>query len=430
MNGLAKVFPGMRWVAAGRGVVLAASLALVLSASAAIGENLPCTDCHNSNGILPPHESGCRDTSCLESCHAKNLSLLRHPTGPGTPLTADRTTTCNTCHNRPFADVYHPYRINVSATSPTNPGFVDLDQACGQCHGGGDNSTSNPPQPGAPYLAKIWLAGLARGIHADAPNVYFGYTFGNPNTLITNVDASGSMCTNGCDIYDWDWGDGTPHGSGVTASHTYAGAGTYLITLTVTDTGVGSGTVSQQVEVEESDLPPVVAGTCTFDANTWTETVTDASTDGQGIAQVTVSWGDGSVLSSDKTAPFGPFTHVYLNKSSNPLGYTITHKAIDTLGQQSTRTCAANPAYFTIGGTVYRSNGTTPVALATVTVKKGASVVKTISTGSNGTFSAGSLKPATYTLTVTKTGYSFASPAATITVGPSSIGNSITATAP
>jgi hypothetical protein len=50
-------------------------------------------------------------------------------------------------------------------------------------------------------------------------------------------------------------------------------------------------------------------------------------------------------------------------------------------------------------------------------------------TAANGTFSAGSLKPGTYTLTVTKTGLTFTSPAATITVGPSSSGNVITATA-
>jgi len=35
--------------------------------------------------------------------------------------------------------------------------------------------------------------------------------------------------------YDWDWGDGAEHGSGITASHTYALPGTYELTLTIAD---------------------------------------------------------------------------------------------------------------------------------------------------------------------------------------------------
>lgn len=37
--------------------------------------------------------------------------------------------------------------------------------------------------------------------------------------------------------YDWDWGDGTPHGTGVSASHFYTAPGTYTASLTATDSG-------------------------------------------------------------------------------------------------------------------------------------------------------------------------------------------------
>jgi len=35
--------------------------------------------------------------------------------------------------------------------------------------------------------------------------------------------------------YEWDFGDGTPHGGGQTPSHTYSKAGSYTVVLTVTD---------------------------------------------------------------------------------------------------------------------------------------------------------------------------------------------------
>ncbi|WP_186307625.1 LamG-like jellyroll fold domain-containing protein, partial [Microbacterium sp. 1.5R] len=50
------------------------------------------------------------------------------------------------------------------------------------------------------------------------------------------VDGSGSSDPDGSIVsYDWNWGDSSTHGTGVTASHTYAAAGTYSVTLTVTD---------------------------------------------------------------------------------------------------------------------------------------------------------------------------------------------------
>jgi hypothetical protein len=193
----------------------------------------------------------------------------------------------------------------------------------------------------------------------------------------------------------------------------------------VEEWGSSGGTSSKSVTVYAPDSPPVASGDCIFNANTWTETVTDTSTDDDGVDQVTVNWGDGSVIGNDIAAPFGPFTHTYFNAGT----YTVTHKAVDTIGQQNTRTCTASPAYFAISGTVTNSAGL-PVGSAIVTVKKGTTVVKTVYTAANGTFSAGSLKPATYTLTITKYGYTFASPAATMTVGPDSTGNTIQSAVP
>jgi len=131
------------------------------------------------------------------------------------------------------------------------------------------------------------------------------------------------------------------------------------------------------------------------------------------------------VIASDSNAPFGPFTRTYLNAGS----YTITHKAQDTAGQWSSRTCMASPDYFTISGMVKNSTGLLTVPSATVTVNKGTTLVRTVYTASDGTFSVGSLKPATYTLTVTKSLYTFPPPIM-VTVGPNSPGNIIQSLAP
>jgi len=165
------------------------------------------------------------------------------------------------------------------------------------------------------------------------------------------------------------------------------------------------------------DLPPVVSGDCTLDANTWVATVTDTSTDAGGVAQVVVNWGDNSVVSNDTFAPFGPFTHGYLQ----PGTFTVKKKVVDTIGQQTTVTaCVLTPSYFTLTGNVRRLNDA-PVPMAAVTVKKGLLTVRTVYTDVAGNYTVGNLKPGTYTLTAKKTGLTFAQ-VYTVTVGPSSGG--------
>jgi len=268
----------------------------------------------------------------------------------------------------------------------------------------------------------------------DYAGLTYGVTFSAAASGLTVAVNASVDCGGICPAltYDWDWGDGSQDlGSTASSSHTYGAAGTYSITLSVRLSGLIAGSAVRSVTVVPPDLPPTAAGTCTWSANTWTMTVRDTSTDtdATGVQTVTVDWADGSTKSIG--GPGVLFTHTYLT----PGTYTPTLKAIDTALKVSdpVYTCptSATPAYFTISGTVYKKDGTTPVASAMVSVKKGTVTQKTVSTAANGTFTVSSLKPATYTLTVSKPGYNFGpAPQATITIGPDSTGNRINAVSP
>jgi PKD repeat protein len=83
----------------------------------------------------------------------------------------------------------------------------------------------------------------------DPPTASFVYTC---TLLDCDFDASGSSDVDGTIVsYDWDYGDGSPHGSGVTASHTYATGATYTVVLTVTDDDLSTDTETQNVTVSD-----------------------------------------------------------------------------------------------------------------------------------------------------------------------------------
>jgi PKD domain-containing protein len=301
----------------------------------------------------------------------------------------------------------------------------------------------NPTQPGAPYYTKAQLAPVAQGMH-DSSGVTYSITYTSsvvPNSLTVNVDASVN-CGGPCPpfLYDWDWGDGTAHGITDPGSHTYAIAGTKSILLTVRlqSNGLSVGTYGRTVTFTNPDLPPTVDGTCTWTANTWTMNLLDSSSDdagdgdtlpgdGNASMQIVIDWGDGSVKTF--TTQGASVNHLYTRTGT----FVVSQKAIDSKLRIATRVCpvSATPGYFAIGGTVKNSGATVNLAAATVQVKKGTLVVKTIYTAADGTFSTGStLKPGTYDLVVTKSGYTFALPAATLVVGPSSTTNLILAAGP
>ena len=76
-----------------------------------------------------------------------------------------------------------------------------------------------------------------------------------PRPLVVGLDGSGSADPDGSIVsWSWDFGDGSPVGSGETTSHTFAASAVpYTVSLTVTDDGGATDTVTHEVSVHVDD---------------------------------------------------------------------------------------------------------------------------------------------------------------------------------
>jgi hypothetical protein len=282
----------------------------------------------------------------------------------------------------------------------------------------------------------VELAELAVGMH-DGPDVTLNFPVNftiAASALTVNVAAavnSGGLYLDSDFTYEWNWGFSTDVVPGVaTTNHTYGngGAKTIVLTVKLTSTLQTVGTYARSITLVNPDLAPVVDGTCTWDANTWAMDLLDSSSDdgpdgdnlppdGNASLQIVVDWGDGSTKTIG--AQGATLNHVYARIGD----FLVTQRATDSKLQTATRTCGvhATPGYFTIGGTVKNLAGTVGLGGAKVQVKRGTTLVKTLTTSTSpaalGTFTTGAtLKPGTYTLTVTKAGWRFTP--TTVVVGP------------
>jgi uncharacterized protein with LGFP repeats/glucose/arabinose dehydrogenase len=81
----------------------------------------------------------------------------------------------------------------------------------------------------------------------------------DPDNRTVAFDASGTTDLDGDELaFDWDFGDGTPGGTGAKVSHAYPADGTccYTAKITVTDIAGPAGAVSQEVAVRPTNHEP------------------------------------------------------------------------------------------------------------------------------------------------------------------------------
>ena len=192
-----------------------------------------------------------------------------HSTGPGTPFptgtSADLPNACFICHMQAAngSANYHYFRINTSAsyyTFPTpaqfygctgtasnvvcnaangqtapnvspdgsyaNAAWLDVDIACGQCHGGGtpQNGNNISPNPygiksnGAPYFSRAYLANVAANMHCQTTGTAPAITSVASTTFTVGLTGSFSVTAAGTPTPTLGESGTLPSGVGFNAS--------------------------------------------------------------------------------------------------------------------------------------------------------------------------------------------------------------------
>ncbi len=399
------------------------------------GTCVTCHDVHQS--LFDPAATAPIRNDCTV-CHNKPLANMNHPFGSGTPLGdgSDPAAACIKCH-MPLATssgfMMHLFRINTDVnyyTFPTaaqyygntkknantapeidnytpassgntynNAIWVDIDAACGQCHGGSKTLTN-----GINQYSKLELASDASNMHNELPLPRFtGYT--DPSiSYQVNFNATQTFCPNGATCtYSWNFGDGSAMGSGVTISHVYTGITTpQTVVLTVTAAFPANGayfafnttnTSSISVTPITVNQPPMALGLSGLTITGNTVSFTDASTDDAPFpaGAVSVNWNDG-ILTTGNAG--GAFTHTYAATGK----YTILHSVKDTAGIYASEQKAISLA--TAGGYTITVN-TSPALTGTLFVLKYNGTAKQQGTGtSSGSWTFNNVNPGNYTVTV------------------------------
>jgi hypothetical protein len=211
------------------------------------------------------------------------------------------------------------YRVEVATTNGTSGATLKFDYYAGDSGtpvaSGYSNSAQNTGTTA--NITQAFFGSVASTAYTgqfeiddfavlDGTLTYLGAASAPPTAVLTTTQSGLAVTANGStstvvspatiSSYDYDWGDGTTHGSGATpAAHAYSAAGTYTITLTVTDSNSLTSTATATVTVAAA-AGTVTAQTVDVSTN-WT-----ASTS---TALVCVTDGDPTTFVTSQAPPTG-----------------------------------------------------------------------------------------------------------------------------
>jgi len=184
----------------------------------------------------------------------------------------------------------------------------------------------------------------------SAPTVSFTYVPTSPvagQTVTFNASAtasSGRTITS----YTWDFGDGSPTGSGSAPTHIYATGGTYNVSVVVADSGSPqlTGTSSTSLFVSDGSASITITSGTSGTAGTNVSVSFDgtSSSAASGRSIVSYSW----TFSNGGTATGPTVTHNFLAPSpaGNTQSFSATLTITDNVGHTNTVTKT-----FTVTGT-------------------------------------------------------------------------------
>jgi hypothetical protein len=416
-------------------------------------------NCHQGNNTVANNPTGA--VTSAGAPLAIDLTQINHPVGVGTPL--DNTSgdpsqandACVICHMpRPDNGSYagnggsseamklHLFRINTSANYSTFPAYtsntsgsigynnngvlqqantandgssfpgpnavwVDLDLACGQCHGGGatQNFTTGS------IVANTATLAITNSAAANA--------------AVANMKAGDRIRIIGSGISNNLLVAGEP---GAADQHSFImkivpGVAAYTITLTeVASTTVSNAEVitnptinganyfpksyladmaanmhNQSAQVSVATTPASTIGTVGF-----TATLVDNSTSGTNI---TVNWGDGNLSGNAAVSTGvagGTFSHTYPSAGK----YTVTHTASTGAASSIENISISVPTNFTLSGTV-TNNAAGALVGATVILKQNGITKKVATSIAGGAYSFSNVPFGTYTISAYDASYTF-----------------------
>jgi PKD repeat protein len=259
----------------------------------------------------------------------------------------------------------------------------------------------------------VWQTVNAHG----PPSASFNMTIANPlvGSPVSFDGSASSEPFGSIASYSWNFGDGSPSGSGATPSHTYARAGTYTVALTVTDgTGNKSLPTTKTITVHGGPMAAITASITqplTVALSAAFSTDVDST-----ITSYSWNFGDGSTSAAQSP------NHIYASPGVYTVSLTVTDArgATDTTWRTVTihgppsAALAINPARPTAGAPVVFSGSASSEPFGSIssyswTFGDG-------STGSGASVSHRYSKPGIYTVTLRITDAAGAGAAASTTV--------------